>query len=198
MKTSEFVLILSSVLFVSCNPTDDNSRFTGEDAQPYIEQGRAVTGASFQALSSNLKKAMMRGGVEEAASFCNIAAQPITDSLSTAHGVVIKRTSLKLRNPDNRPDNLEQTVLDMFTKIDGMGKLIEPKILLDGEGKVRYFAPIMVKSQCLQCHGVLGESLPEENYKFIQARYPADQATGYQENDLRGIWSITFARTPDE
>ena len=198
MKVIKLMPMATILLFIACGSANQDSEFNADEAQPYLEQGEAITRVAFKTLSTNLKMAMTRGGVEEAAGFCNMAAQPITDSLSEAHGVIIKRTSLKLRNPENKPDNIEQTVLEMFATLDDMGKKIEPKILLDSDDKVRFFAPIMVKSQCLVCHGVTGQSLTEENYTFIKSHYPEDQAINYNENDLRGIWSITFIEQPAE
>lgn len=66
------------------------------------------------------------------------------------------------------------------------------KTLLANNSDVRYFAPILLKSQCLKCHGIIGQDIKDETYSIIKEHYPNDQAVGYQEGQLRGIWSINF------
>ena len=46
--------------------------------------------------------------------------------------------------------------------------------------------------QCLQCHGNVENQIEEETFKTIKVLYPNDQALGYDVNNVRGIWSITF------
>jgi len=45
---------------------------------------------------------------------------------------------------------------------------------------------------CLQCHGTLDQDLKRETYKTIKGLYPNDKGIGYDVNEVRGIWSITF------
>ena len=194
MKANNPLLLVFIPFFIGCGSSDQDAEFNANDAEPYLEQGKAISMAAFSTLSANLKMAMTRGGIEEAVSFCNVAAMLITDSLSRSHGVIIKRTSLKLRNPENKPDPMERGVLEVFAKLDDMGKQIPPKILIDDDNNVRYFAPIMTKNQCLACHGEVKTAISVKNYAFITTQYPADKAIGYNENDLRGMWSITFER----
>ena len=192
MKYSQLLLLSILLIFASCNTGDENSDLSEADLTYYTETGAAIVEASFQTLSSNLKSAMLSGGVREAASYCNIAALPLTDSLSDKFGAKIKRTSLKLRNPLNAPDSMEAAVLEVFQKLDDLGMAIGPKVLLDDHNSIRYFAPIMINNPCLICHGEIGTSMLPENYALIQALYPEDLAIGYKENDLRGIWSISL------
>lgn len=58
--------------------------------------------------------------------------------------------------------------------------------------KIAFYAPIKVNAFCLQCHGELGQTLQEEDYAMIKERYPGDQALGYVNGDLRGMWSIQW------
>jgi hypothetical protein len=46
---------------------------------------------------------------------------------------------------------------------------------------------------CLQCHGKSEQIKPEVRAKTLQL-YPKDLAIGYSENEVRGIWSITFTK----
>ncbi len=154
--------------------------------------GDKVVAVSFESLSGHLKAAASEGGIENAIDYCNINALPLTDSLSRSFDVDIKRTSAQLRNPANSPDSLEAYMLDLYQQILKMKKPMVGKALLTKNNEVRYFAPIMVKAQCLNCHGTVGQQVSDSTYSLIQARYPADAATGYNEGQLRGLWSINF------
>ena len=154
--------------------------------------GDKIAMASFESLSGNLKAAASNGGITNAIQFCNMNALPLTDSLSKTFNAKIKRSSLKLRNPGNQPDSLEAYMLDLYLQIQKMKKPMVGKTLLANNGDVRYFAPIMLKSQCLKCHGVIGQDIKDETYAIIKEHYPIDQAVGFQEGELRGIWSINF------
>jgi hypothetical protein len=153
---------------------------------------KVVQQLRFQSLSGHLKAAASEGGIENAINYCNINALPLTDSLSRSFDVDIKRTSAQLRNHANSPDSLEAYMLDLYQQILKMKKPMVGKALLTKNNEVRYFAPIMVKAQCLNCHGTVGQQVSDSTYSLIQARYPADAATGYSEGQLRGLWSINF------
>ena len=47
---------------------------------------------------------------------------------------------------------------------------------------------------CLKCHGQISNGLDSSAYEVIQQRYPSDRAIGYSLGDLRGMWSIRWAR----
>lgn len=188
MKAVVFLILIFTIL--SCN-TQKEVPITDDEATHYVELGNAISQKTFESLSSHLGRAMASGGIDSALQYCNIKALDITDSLSIAYNAEIKRTSSRIRNPQNKPDMLERSVLDIFEKVDNLGQRIEPKVLVD-KSQIRYFAPIMVKPQCLACHGEIGASLSFENNDRIKAFYPKDEAVNYKENDLRGMWSISF------
>ncbi len=189
MKTIP-TLSLALILLAACTSAEEKEQRAL--MEEFTEVGHKIAKVSFASLSGNLKAAMTAGGPENAIKFCNINAQPLTDSLSKAFKARIKRTSLKLRNPLNRPDSLEIYILDLYAQIEKMQKPMVGKTLLSKENEVRYFAPIVLKAQCLLCHGTVGREVKEETYALIKKYYPDDQATGYREGQLRGIWSINF------
>jgi len=192
MKKSILALLVMAFL-VSCGK---KSSLSEEEVKAYTEEGKVIAQSTFKALSSQLKQALESGGVEHAAQFCNIVALPLTDSLAKQHHAVIKRTSLKLRNPLNAPDSMELTMLKIYDQMSKMrNPVLVPKILEKGTDEIQFFAPIQIKNEtCLKCHGVLGQTMKEEDYAFIKQRYPNDQATGYKMDEVRGMWSITLKR----
>ena len=192
MKNISFILLLSIAL-VSCG---EDSNLTDEQIEKYTVEGKKIAQASFKALNGNLKKAMKAGGVANAVGFCNAKALPLTDSLSTQQGAIIKRTSLKLRNPANAPDSLEAKMLDMYLIMSQMRKpIMIPKILEKNEDEIQFFAPIMIKNEtCLKCHGVIGQNMKAEDYAIIKQLYPKDEAFDYRMEKFRGMWSITLKK----
>ena len=167
---------------------------TEADIAKYTAKGKQIAQASFKTLAGNLKKAMKKGGAVEAIKFCNLKANPLVDSLSKAHHAKIKRTSNKLRSPANAASELETQQLASYMEDVKANKPLMPSVVLTSDNKVQFFAPIKTKAVCLKCHGVVdADNLPKP-YKVIQELYPNDQATGYSEGELRGIWSIQFDR----
>ncbi|MCK4501556.1 MAG: DUF3365 domain-containing protein [Desulfuromonadales bacterium] len=65
-------------------------------------------------------------------------------------------TSLQPLNPDNAPDDFERRSLVKFTA--GVGEAVEIEYI-DGMYRLRYMAPLLVDSQCLNCHARQGYSL---------------------------------------
>ena len=158
----------------------------------FTEVGNSIVKMSFESLSGNLKAAASNGGIANAIQFCNMNAMPLTDSLAKNFNVKIKRSSLKLRNLNNYPDSLEAYMLDLYTQIEKMRKPMVGKTILANNNDVRYFAPIILKSDCLKCHGTVGTNIKDETYSIIKEYYPKDEAVDFQEGKLRGIWSINF------
>jgi len=192
MKKSLLILSMAFAL-ISCG---EESTLTDEQVDHYTEQGKTIAEASFKALSSQLKTAIQSGGVKQAVALCNAVALPLTDSLSFQHGAVIKRTSLQLRNPKNAPDSMEVKMLKIYKQMSRMrNPVLVPKILEKNETEIQFFAPIIIKNEtCLKCHGVLGDTMNEEDSAFIKQHYPNDEATGYKMGQVRGMWSITLKR----
>jgi len=209
-KVRLLVLFSVSILFaaISCvkpvsesSDTTEESSTTGsltiEEKEKYMSRGKEIAQGSFQALSSALQGAMSSGGVEKAMNYCNISAMPLTDSLSDVYNARVKRTALKYRNPQNKPTEAEEKMLNAYMTQAAENQEMSPEVKLLDENHIAFYAPIKTMGLCLTCHGTVGESLTEENYETIKALYPEDQAVGFEMGDLRGMWSITFERNPD-
>lgn len=189
------MLLLAGIFTLSqCQNAADQKALTAAEKNQYTETGKAIAAQTFSALSARLTKAMEEGGVPNAVQYCNLVAMPLVDSLSKVHAATIRRTSLKVRNPLNKPTEWErETLLDFETK-DKAGEELKPVVQMPNEQTIAFAAPIRIQPLCVQCHGKKGETMTAENAAFIQGLYPDDQATGYAEGDLRGMWSITFKR----
>jgi len=127
----------------------------------------------------------------EALAFCNNKAYPITDSMAAVHKAKIKRVTDKFRNPENKASAKEITYLQQFQKALDEGK--EAKPIVDSvAGKIQFYYPIVTNSMCLKCHGTPNTTIEKETLSKIKLLYPNDLATGYDVNQVRGIWSIEF------
>ena len=167
---------------------------TAEEQEAFLEKGADITTATFSALSGQLKSALQQGGVAGAVKYCNLVAYPLVDSLSRIHEASIRRTSLKARNPKDKPTAAELFVLEAYQANAEAREPLLPRVAAGDASTVTYYAPILIQEACLQCHGKLGETLKAEDYATIRELYPDDEATGYAAGDLRGMWSVTFRR----
>lgn len=184
---------MSVVLFFGCKNAS-RSVDTPMDLQmsdeEYIDQGLDISSSTFLALSGALRNAIKAGGLENALSYCNVNALALTDSLSKVYDVEIKRTSLKFRNPNNRPTADEIEILNQYEELKNRGESLMAMVNEVSGGK-KFYAPILIHEACLKCHG---STTDISIYDSILKHYPDDRATGYAMGDLRGMWSITFRK----
>jgi hypothetical protein len=47
---------------------------------------------------------------------------------------------------------------------------------------------------CLQCHGKIETNIKPDILKSLTLLYPEDKAKGYSENQVRGIWNVSFKK----
>jgi hypothetical protein len=174
------------LLFWSCESSFEKEE-TLAPTVGNVELGKEIAGKSFLALSTTLQSVMQTEGPVAAIQYCNVHAIPLIDSLSQAHDVLIKRTSLRVRNPEDAPNQEEIGVLNEFQTIVSNGDIPVAKMVGNS-----FYAPIFIQDGCLVCHGVPGEKLSYDLHTKILALYPSDAAFGYQAGDLRGMWSIIF------
>ncbi len=95
-------------------------------------------------------------------------------------GLRLKQTSLRYRNPYNRPDEFEEEGLRQMaghengTAVQGIGRFVD--------GYYRYLHPIYVKKACLKCHGEPAGALDITGH-------PKE---GYREGEVRGAISVVL------
>ncbi len=142
-------------------------------------------------LGKNLISTIQKKGTLEAVSFCNKRAYLIIDSMAVAQNATIRRVSDKPRNPKNQANQKELRSIETFKKAIAANKDYEP-ITEVTHDEVKFYYPIMTNSMCLQCHGDPNIDIKPEVIVSLSNLYPEDKATGYDVNEVRGIWSITF------
>ncbi|MEQ8908904.1 MAG: DUF3365 domain-containing protein [Vicingaceae bacterium] len=156
-----------------------------------LAKGKAMALKTKAALGKNLMQAINQRGAAGAVEFCNLKALPITDSLAQMQNASIKRVSDQNRNPLNKANEAELAYIKEAKARIEQGKQNKPQIK-QVDGKWVGYYPIMTNSMCLQCHGKAGEQIDPTTLAKIEEKYPEDKATGYSENQLRGIWVVEF------
>jgi hypothetical protein len=194
MRKLTLITLLFIVLVLLSSCKDKVPQLSSEEVQTYKKIGDNTVQTAFSTLLGQVKGQLKKGGVDEAIPYCKENASSIMKVISKEYHVKIKRTTNKLRNPDNHPNARESEILNQYLKLSDQMK--EPTTIVErGEdGKIHYYAPIKIQKKCLLCHGEQGTSLNQVADSIIKKLYPKDMATGYKEGDLRGIWSITFEK----
>lgn len=167
-----------------------------EEIQKYSDIGFQYATTTKSTLGKNLTGAIMEGGTEHALSFCNVQAMSLTDSMSQVHNATITRVSDKPRNPNNVANAKELEQINFYKNLVAEGKTgkdIKPNVEIEGN-QVHFYYPILTNEMCLQCHGTKDEVVKPETLAMLSELYPEDQATGYGDGEVRGIWSIIFEK----
>ncbi|HSN48903.1 MAG TPA: DUF3365 domain-containing protein [Flavobacterium sp.] len=186
IKVSVFFAL--GLLIISCNkkPTEKTtviSEDVKETLQKYAVETKGVLG-------KNLMNAISTKGTEKAIEFCSTKAIVLTDSMGTAFNATIKRVSDKPRNPINMADENETAFINELKEKVSKGEKMTSKFTAS-EGKITGYFPIETNATCLQCHGSENVDIKPNVLKKIARLYQKDQATGYKENQLRGIFVVT-------
>jgi Protein of unknown function (DUF3365) len=189
------VAILASVFTaISCTKNKPEEKTAGGEPIPdsvYTKKGNAIVALTFDTLRNSLLNVISTQGMDGAIPFCNENAYSLTTTYSDS--VVVRRTALRYRNPDNRPDSLEQAILDEINTNLLSGGKPETKVVRRSSMKeIHFFKPILMQPMCLNCHGTPGKQIQNNTLARIQQLYPDDRAVDFKEGDLRGVWHIVF------
>jgi len=155
-------------------------------------EARAIAAQFSEKLKSQLLGAIKAEGPVKAIEVCKVAAPAIASEASTG-GWSVGRTSLKLRNPKNAPDEWEKQTLEFFEAEKAKGadasKLERSEVAAkNGVRKFRFMKAIPTAEFCLTCHG---REVKEPVKAKLAELYPNDQATGFSLGDVRGAFTLS-------
>ena len=168
-------------------------KYTETDTTDYLKKGRDLALSTKAVLGKNLLSAIREKGTDGALQFCSDRAITLTDSMALALDAKIKRVSDQNRNPGNSAnDNELAYILQAKSEIEQEGKA-KPKVFEKDSKMIGYY-PILTNTMCLQCHGKPESNIKNSTLSLIHQLYPEDRATGYSENELRGIWVIEMEK----
>lgn len=197
MKLKIGLLLALSFLIFSCGNEQVETQKevqTEKNLQvDYAHLADSLTQRAQGVIKENLMNALADGGTLNALEFCNYKAIHLTDSMSNELDVKLKRVSDKNRNPLNTANEYEMNFI--LSQKDKMKNGENPETKLQEiDGKMISYQPIVTNAMCLQCHGTVGETMTQETADKIKSLYPLDLATGYQVNELRGIWVVEMEK----
>jgi hypothetical protein len=161
-----------------------------------VEMGREQTVAKKAVhqlnlgLHQKLTETIRKEGAAGAVDVCAKDAPEIIARIERELGVTVKRTSLKLRNPQNTPDPAEAELLEALAASDLAGESLPQGVATFPNDSRRFYKVIKMERICLQCHGQLN-AMSKAVREELSASYPEDKAVGYEEGEFRGIISVT-------
>ena len=161
---------------LSCRETAVSIVANSETTEEQRAELLAARDALFQQLSGKLMSAMSQGPAE-AIAVCQKEAAMIAMTVGEQHGVKIGRVGVRLRNPQNTGPAWAAALIEARTDT--------PVFTSLSNGNTAAFLPIRLQPQCLMCHGPEDQIDPLIQDQLTKL-YPNDEATGFEEGDLRG------------
>jgi hypothetical protein len=195
------VLMAAGILLSACKKVPEKSpeeplEVSVSDEELLLKADE-VTALLQKRLGSQLKTAMQSGGPVAGIQVCQQIGQSLTNSINEKlDGVLVTRTSLRIRNPKNAPTTADRQVMEGWLKQvadTGGGKLPQNEIVRRDDGSVVVYKPILTQQLCMKCHGEPATFTPEL-ISLIKKHYPDDQATGFKEGSLRGVFKAIFPK----
>ena len=163
------------------------------DAAKRQQKARETALTLAERLRSQLAAAIKSGGMVSALGLCQTISPDLVTSANDEFGFETGRTALRLRNPENAPDEWELKVLQQFQSQIAAGtdpaklEFAETVTTAEGDKLFRYIKPIMTADMCLGCHGT--DVKPDVKAE-IARYYPEDKAMGFKLGELRGAFSL--------
>jgi len=174
-----YIIIKNSVTDLSIQESVDKAR---KSAQQLIAmRGYMATIAPYVKFTN---PNISRWAATPAYSGRNVAAK-----LTKTAGFYIKQTSLKYRNPLNKPNETEKRILKIFEKDKSLPEYFEIGQNQKGEEVIRYAKPLKIKKGCLKCHGIPNKEVPPHLYKALVKDY-GNRAFNYKVGDIRGMVAV--------
>lgn len=164
-----------------------------QGSQSYEAIGMKHAMSAKAVLGKNLMQTIASKGTDEALVFCNINAIPLIDSIGNSLNVNIKRVSDKPRNSNNQANEAELAYIEMAKMAMSKNEVVRAKVTEINGRKIGYY-PIETNKMCLQCHGKTDSDIKPSTVEKIGKLYPNDKATGYGENQIRGIFVVDMAK----
>lgn len=187
-----YAVIIASSLYSTNSLSHSGEVHPPEGDEFLVDLAYQKTREYSRELKITLQSALAKGGFTKGVSACHSEAPTLTKAFAEA-GWEIGRTSLKVRNPSNAPDNWETKVLNEFEQDKNKGasfnQLVHSEIVEEnGQRVFRFMKAIPTKAMCLTCHGSrIGPSLSAK----LKWKYPNDKAVDYRVDDIRGAFTLT-------
>ncbi|MCC6247598.1 MAG: DUF3365 domain-containing protein [Rubrivivax sp.] len=145
-------------------------------------------------LVSVLMAEIDKAGPASAITVCRDRSPEMAKAASAETGWVIRRVSLRERNPKAVPDAWERAALEDFDRRAAAGEspatLEKAELVNEGGQRVqRYMRALPVQQLCVQCHGPADQLAPAVT-QHLRELYPNDRGTGYAIGQIRGAMTL--------
>ena len=166
---------------------------SAEEEARVRQTGNEIAANLIKTLGGQMKAALKSGGPVAAVAVCQSAAQPLTTSVTASTpNTTVRRTSLKVRNPANTPDDTDREVLQQLAALPPADQL-PAEIIRWTPDTARFYKPLVTQEVCTKCHGD-PDSFSPPLRSLLNTAYPDDQAIGYTIGDLRGVIRVDIKR----
>lgn len=115
-----------------------------------------------------------------------VATNAISKNFAKKTGYIIKQTSLRYRNEENKPDPFEEEILRKMEEDPTIAEYWADEVF-HGKRVERYLYPLYVTEDCLLCHG------PKENAPPVVRDY-YDAGYDYKLGEIRGALSVIIPK----
>jgi len=154
-----------------------------------ISHGDLIIAAVNASLRNELGRDL-RSGTPIALTSCHIDTIAVETGIARGEGVVVGRTSARLRNADNRPPAWAAPIVARHatgrtSQIDGF--------VVDLGDRIGLLRPIAHRPICDPCHG-RAEQIDPAVLAELRRRYPADRGLGFRSGDLRGWYWVELLK----
>lgn len=186
-KTRDYIRRMASIASV-WTPVAPERLTQSQHAQRQLalDAKDAMFSRLFAALGEAMAKPAPEGGAAGAIGVCKEQAPKIAQAVAREKGVMIGRTSAKLRNPANAAPVWAASLL--------ADQPADARLAANTDGSLGVTLPIKLAASCLACHGN-PDTIDPAVKAAIAAKYPKDQATGFKEGDLRGWFWVEVPPT---
>ena len=190
------------VISLSCNPgTPIDSKAVKEEIQS--RKIRKITSSEIMKLALRTGKEIeaevnrqhlssllaVKGGIER----CKLSSLPAVLK-AKSKGIEVSRISLSPRKKGRPLDSIELEVYSAFEYAAQQQLNMTPSLEEVNEITLRYWAPIIMKKECQNCHGKKNVHIDAKTQKLLQEKFPEDQAFNFEEGALMGLWRIKIPK----
>jgi len=116
-----------------------------------------------------------------ALSACSSMAPKMTNDYNAVSPYTkIRRTALRYRNEQNKPDATDTTVMERFLASNDFKK----PLVVEMPTHYRVYKALTIKQPCLACHGT---NISKDLQEMLVTKYPTDMATNFKLGEFRGV-----------
>ncbi|MEB2308137.1 MAG: methyl-accepting chemotaxis protein [Candidatus Brocadiaceae bacterium] len=180
------VLVISTSILTYINTKKQKAQMLVEvQKQAKMMADQLISARKVIAEKQKLINTDSKGGFEFKGVFPALVGREISEDFSQKTIFKMKQTSIKYRNPLNKPDAWEIQQLEKFEKDQNLKDISEIAKLENGSEVFRFVVPLKIEEACLKCHGDPATS-PTGDGKDLTGR----QMENYKLGDIRGGISV--------